>query len=191
MVPPPPATNPVDQDLEWIGFGTEGNRNSIRNEGVLEVFDDFIGLTVSNTRDMASSFYKMTTAQGRINFGMRHVNYTLGIMYWEQDESLCSCTAALIGIADDEYHKALLGKALDSATLRKVVANQADITSKASYTGKLKDESTWTKWEVKPENYLSKIPGVNGVPLSYVLKVHAYPDCTTDFQGDFIAETID
>ena len=63
VFPPPTARNPVDKALAWIGFGTEGNRNHICGEGVLEAFDDFICLTVSNIRDMASGFSKRTTAQ--------------------------------------------------------------------------------------------------------------------------------
>ena len=48
VVPPPPARNPVDQALVWIGFGTEVNRNKIRNEGGLDAFNNFVGLTVRN-----------------------------------------------------------------------------------------------------------------------------------------------
>ena len=43
---------------------------------------------------------------------------------------------------------------------------------------------------MKLEQYLSRIPGVNGVPLSYVMQSQAAPDRNTYFQGDFIAETI-
>ena len=113
LVPPPPARNPVDQTLLWIGFGTDGNRKSICDEGGLEVFDDFVGLTESNIRDMASVFSKRTTTQGRINFGVRCVTYNLGIMHWAQDERRCSRMAYLTGIVDAEEYKALLGTALD------------------------------------------------------------------------------
>ena len=61
VFPPPPARNPADQALTWIGFGTEGNHNIIRNEGGLDTFDDFVSLTESNIRDMASGFSKSTT----------------------------------------------------------------------------------------------------------------------------------
>ena len=47
----------------------------------------------------------------------------------------------------------------------------------------------WPEWEVKFENYLSKIPRVNGVPLSYVMWDQAAPDSAIDFQGNFIDET--
>ena len=64
MVPPLPASNPVEQAISWIGFGTESNRNRIRFEGGLEVFNGFVGLTESDIRDTASGFSKKITAQG-------------------------------------------------------------------------------------------------------------------------------
>ena len=46
--PTNPARNPVDQALGWIGLGTEVNCNIIHNEGGLEAFDNFVGLTGSD-----------------------------------------------------------------------------------------------------------------------------------------------
>ena len=79
---------------------------------------------------------------------------------------------------------------MDRALLRKFESDQDDTISKAADIDKSKDERTWPEWEVKSENYISTIPGVNGVPLSYVLRAHAAPDRTTDFQCGFTAETI-
>ena len=81
VVPPPPARNPIDQFLAWIEFSTEGNHNIIWNEDRVEAFENFIGLNESDIRDTAFSFSKSTTAQGRINFGLRRVKYTLGNMH--------------------------------------------------------------------------------------------------------------
>ena len=92
----------MNQALEWIGFGTEYNSNSIYDEGGLEAFENFASLTESNIRYMAFSFSKRTSAQGRVNYGMRRVKYTIGIMHWAKDESPCSSTAYLIGIVDSE-----------------------------------------------------------------------------------------
>ena len=83
-----------------------------------------------------------------------------------------------------------MGTSLDRSTLRKVEADQADTIRKAVDPGKFKDEHTWTECELKFENYISKIPGVNGMSPSYVVRNQAASDRTTDFQGDFIAETI-
>ena len=62
-VPPHTARNPVDQALEWIGFGTENNSNIIRDEVGLEALDNFFGLMESDIWDTASGFSKRTTAQ--------------------------------------------------------------------------------------------------------------------------------
>ena len=84
----------------------------------------------------------------------------------------------------------LLGNALDRSALRKVEVHQTNTISEVVDLGKFKYECTWLKWEVKFENYLSTIPGVNGVPLSYVLLYQAAPDRTTDSQRNFIAKII-
>ena len=111
-------------------------------------------------------------------------------MYWAQYESRCSHTASLTGIPDAEEYKVLLGIDLDCATLRKVESDQADTIIKAADSGKFKEEHTWPEREVKFENDLSTIAEVNDMPLSYVLRAQSAPDRTTDFQGDFIEETI-
>jgi hypothetical protein len=51
-----------------------------------------------------------------------------------------------------------------------------DILSKANNPGKLKKESEWTDWLVRFRSYLSSIPGIIGVPLSYVIRDEATPD---------------
>ena len=79
---------------------------------------------------------------------MRSVKYTLGIMHWKQYESRCSRAASLPGIDDAEEYKAILGIALDRATLRKVEADQADTISKAADPLKFKYKCTWPEWEV-------------------------------------------
>ena len=48
VVPPPPDRDPFDQALSWVRFGNEVNCHNIRNEGKMEAFNDFVGLTVSN-----------------------------------------------------------------------------------------------------------------------------------------------
>ena len=127
----------------------------------MEAFDNFFDLTESDIRDTTSDLSKRTTTQGRIpklmrrssvmltiqgriNFGMRRVKYTLGIMHWAQDESRCSCTESLTWIADAEEYKPLWGTALDQAMLLKVESDQANTIIKAEYPGKFKDKITWT-----------------------------------------------
>ena len=80
----------------------EKNRNSIRDEGGLEAFDDYVGLAESDIQDMASGFSNRTTTQWRIKFDMWRVKYTLGIIHWGQDDILFSCMASLTVISNDD-----------------------------------------------------------------------------------------
>ena len=72
----------------------------------------------------------------------------------------------------------------------KVEANQADTIIRPAYPVKFNYKRTWPKWELKFENYLSIILGVNGFLMSYVVRAQTAPDHSTDFQGDFISENI-
>ena len=53
-----------------------------------------------------------------------------------------------------------------------------------------KDEKKWRDWEPAFVNYLSTIPGVKGIPLSYVVRTNEDPDHETNFEGDFVACSI-
>jgi hypothetical protein len=47
--------------------------------------------------------------------------------------------------------------------------------SKAADPGKFKDERKWPEWEKAFTNYLSIIPGVSGIPLSYIVREQDEP----------------
>ena len=121
---------------------------------------------------------------------MRRVTYTLEVMNWGKDESHCSYMASWTGFAYSEEYMALLGTSLDWATLIKVEADQAGTISKSTGPSKFKDKRMCPKWKVIFKNYLSTIPGVNSLLLSYVVRNQADPERTTDLQANFIAENI-
>ena len=89
----------------------------------------------------------------------------------------------------DEFKEALLVLA-QCASLRKSDAEHVDTISKAADPGKFKDEKKWPDWEPAFVNYLSTIPGVRGVPLSYVIRENDAPDHEMDFGNDFTACSI-
>ena len=69
-------------------------------------------------------------------------------------------------------------------------SDQVDTISKAADPGKFKDKKNWPDWEPAFVNYLSTIPSVKGIPLSYVVHANEDPDHETDFEGDFVARSI-
>ena len=76
------------------------------------------------------------------------------------------------------------------ALLRKNDSDQVDTISKAADPGKFKDEKKWPDWEPAFVNYLSTIPSVKGIPLSYVVCANDNLDHETNFEGDFMARSI-
>ena len=180
----------VRQCLEWIGFSDVQHRNTIIDEGVFDRLTDSYDINETDIRDMAESFSKRSPATNRIIFGMRRIKWLISMMHWTQDHQRCSEDLDLNDIANaDEFKQALLVSA-QRASLRKTDAEQVDTISKAADPGKFKDEKKWPDWEPAFVNYLSTIPGVRGVPLSYVVRENEAPGHETDFGNDFTARSI-
>ena len=139
---------------------------------------------------MAEIFEKWSVANHRIVFGMRQIKFLIGLMHWTQDNHHCSCIPSLDGIANGGKLKEILKVSLERAALCKIDADQVDTISKAANPGKFKDERKWADWEPQMVNYLSTIPGVTGIPLSYVVRENQEPDHETDFGEDFTSEMV-
>ena len=60
---------------------------------------------------------------------------------------------------------------------------------KEASPGNLVSEAKWHEWEPAFENYLSSAFGVDGVPLSYIIRANDDPDHSTTFT-DFTDECI-
>ena len=180
----------LHQALVWIGFGDQGNRDTVCQEAGLLSFEDFVGLTEKDIRDMAEEFSKCTVAQGRIPFGLRHIKLLLGVMHWVQDQDRCYRMASINDVQDADEFRGILDVAIQRAALRKVEDDQVETISKAADPGKFKDECKWPDWEPAFINYLSTIPGSYHVPLSYVVRENDDPAHDRDFGEDFQVEMI-
>ena len=150
----------VDQCLEWIGFGIPNQRASISTEACFNSLDDLNDIDEKDIRDMADSFQKRTIAN-RINFGMRRTKWLIAVMHWVQDFYHCSKQPTIDDFVTANDFKQALSTAAQRASLHKVDTDQ-----------------------------VSMIPGVYGVPLSYVIRENQAPDHMRDFEGDFTAEII-
>ena len=161
------AINPMDLALQWIGFDNEATRERLCIEG-FDSFSELQSMREKDIRDLAESYGRRTVADGRFIFGVRRVRYLIGMIHWVQDFMRISGIPSL-----DEFNgeAATFREALDIASnraeVRRVEKEQSDTVSKAADPGKFKDERKWPEWEPSFVNYLSTIPGVNGVPLSY------------------------
>ena len=180
----------VDQCLQWIGFTNVQHRNSIIDEGGFNCLNEFFDVTETDIRDMTESFSKRSPAANRINFGIRRIKWLIAMMHWCQDHQRCSEEPNIAGFANADAFKEALQVSAQRALLRKNDSDQVDTISKVADPGKFKDEKKWPDWEPAFDNFLSTIPSVKGVLLSYVVRANEDPDHETDFEGDFVARSI-
>ena len=121
---------------------------------------------------------------------MQQMKWLLGLMHWVQDQDRCSRPPTAADVVDDDAFKEVLNVSIRHATLRKVDDDQVETISKAADLGKFKDECKWADWEPAFTNYLSTIPGVYGIPFSYVIHENDDPQHDQDFGEDFAQEMI-
>ena len=178
----------MDTALQWIGFDQEATRERLRAEG-FDTFDDLIGMKEKDIRDLADSYTRRTVADGRTIFELKKTQYLIGLVHWVQAFARIGETPSLDGIGGAASFKAVLDIASYRADVRKVEKDQSDTVSKAADPGKFKNERKWPEWEPAFVNYLSTLPGVNGVPLSYVICESEMPDPETEY-GSFNEQAV-
>ena len=179
----PPVVPELDLALQWIGFDNVATRNRLREEGFVS-FDDLRTMKEKDIRDLAESYGRRTQGDGRFIFGVRRIRYLIGMIHWVQDFSRIGEVASLEGFDDDpEAFREALGVASERAEVRKIEKDQSDTVSKAADPGKFKDERKWPEWEPAFMNYLSTIPGVSGVPLSYVVRERDVAEADAQYES--------
>ena len=113
---------------------------------------------------MADEFGKHTQANGRIVFGLGCTKKLTGVMHWVQD-----CHRASDIPNHENFDEETMYAALSLAQIRKSDIELVTTNSKAADPGKFKDVRKCPEREKAFIHYLSVIPGVNGIPLSYVV----------------------
>ena len=96
------------------------------------------------------------------------------MIHWVQDFVRVSNTPDIDDL-DEAYFRAALGVSSQRSTIRKQEAKDASSASSKASPGKLKDDRKWNEWITRFKNMLSMILGVNGVPLSYVVRENPKP----------------
>lgn len=155
--------------LQVIGFDRAVDRNNIMQAGIAQ-FEDFRYLVEKDIRDMADEFGKRTQAAGKIVFGLGRTKKMVGVMHWVQD-----CFRASDIPNHEHFDEDVLFEALSLAQIRKSDVELVTTNTKAVDPGKFKDERKWPEWEKAFVNYLSVVPGVSGIPLSYVVREQDVP----------------
>ena len=141
-------------------------------------------LKEKDIRDLAESYGRRTITDGRFIFGLRRIRYLIGLVHWVQDFGRVGQVPTIVPFGEDAAaFRQVLNIAFDRAEVRRIEKEQSDTVSKAADPGKFKDERKWPEWEPAFCNYLSTIPGVSGVPLSYVVRELSVPDPDATYES--------
>lgn len=138
-------------------------------DDALDNFEAFRTLTEKDIVVMAKSFGKRTTNDGQIHFGTGRTKQLQGLMHWVHDRFRCSEVPHHLHFTLND-----MNESIKRAATWKVEYNQVDTVSQSAIPSKLECESQWSDFEAAFSNYLSIIPGVFGVPLSYVIREMTY-----------------
>ena len=169
-----PEIDQIREILTWIGFTIDANRTSIINDAFSE-FSDIQSLTEKDITELSESFGRRTVTNGRIDFGIRRTKRLKFMMHWVQDFYRVSMIPTTDGLDQATFLTAIT-VAGQRADVRKQMKDQQDEKAKVASPGPLISESKWTDWEPKFINYLSSLLGMNGIPLSYVIRENDQPD---------------
>lgn len=175
----------VRTTLEWIGFQFAVQRERISNESYSS-FGDIQMLEEVDVTNLTSSFAKRTPAVQRILFGQHCIKKLKALIHWCKDFCWCSCPVTI-----DALNNITFNAALDTAARRQEIRRQqmellGEVMKEAS-PGNLMSELKWHKREPAFKNYLLSAFGVDGVPLSYVIRSSDSPDHDGTF-ADFTDE---
>ena len=176
----------IKQILHWIGFTIAGQKNAIYSDSIQE-YADLLNMSESDMTDLAKD-YAGRALTNPINFGIRKIKKLKALTHWCKDHRRTSTIPSVEATNGITFNIELL-RALQRAQIRKQLTDDSSKKAKASSPGPLVSEDDWISWETKFVNYLSTIPGVDGVPLSYVIRVSLNPDVNTVFTS-FVEETV-
>ena len=177
----------VSQILHWIGFTIDAQREAIQDDAIAK-FDDIKVLTEKDVTQLATDFASRTAANGRMSIGARRSKRLKALLHWVQDFYRVSEEPSIVGLTKSTF-LADLDAALSRAEVRQTLKSNSDTSSKVADPGPLKSELEWREWEEKFTNFLGCIIGVNGIPLSYVIRDNDEPD--TDGQHtNFVSKTV-
>ena len=173
--------------LYWIGFVLQPQRIAIVQDSI-DSYESIRSLGSTDISDMATAFGNRSVAQGKIVFGTKRTKLLKALVFWTHDYIRISKVPTIVGLSEVTFLRALT-TALSRDEVRTHMKSQAKASAEVAYPGMLENERAWKTWEEKFLNYLRCHIGVNGVPLSYVIRENDNPDHATNY-ADFVNQTI-
>ena len=167
-------SNEMEIALFWIGF-TDQAEVTLLIDQLGDELTNFLDYSVEEIKSLEKTMAEVTPATHRVFFGMARSKLLKNMVHWAKDFDRIDEAPTL----DDLDAPLFLGElrtAAERARIRKQLTTGSEARAKEASPGKLKSEKTWTTWEQAFLTQLSILVGVNGVPLSYVVRERETPD---------------
>ena len=176
------------QILHWVGFTSDAQKNTIYIDSI-STFADVHGMNGDDIDSMSRGYAGRTVVDGRIHFATRRIQKLKALVHWVQDFRRISQDPTITSMTGNEF-LAALDVAAQRAKVRTQHSKDSDVMSKDASPGPLKSERDWVDWEPKFTNYCSVLQGVNGVPLSYVIRPNDEPPLADTEYASFLDKTV-
>jgi hypothetical protein len=175
-----PAMGSMELVLSWVGFDNSAKRKLVLDE-VGDELNDFYQTTERELDGLVKTLTGRPSAQ-RVSIGFQRLKKLKAVIHWAKDRHRIGMKAT-IDLSDGAIiAKNIFLDELAASTQRQIIREQErdsiDSRAKAASPGRLKDESKFNQWETTLLVMLGILQGVNGVPLSYVVRETEHEDGT-------------
>jgi hypothetical protein len=174
--------------LFWIGFRNQDEVTRILAQLGTNV-PDLLDYTTEDISALEKSMAGLTPTRDRIHFGMLRTAQLKALVHWAKDFDRINEIPSLDHLHDRGFFRLELRTADKRARIRRELASGSESRAREASPGKLKNEKSWNTWEQAFLTQLSILIGVNGVPLSYVVREDVTPDPTIEY-STFSEETV-
>lgn len=185
-----PVMSSMELVLTWIGFDATSKRETVLEELGDDLSDFF--QTTSKELDGLVKTLQALPARERVSIGFQRLKKLKAVIHWAKDRQRIGMPASVEIGTSEVIAKAIFLTELAASTERQIIREQSRDSlaarSKDASPGKLKDEGKWEQWEGSLTVMLGILQGVNGVPLSYVIRETEHED--GDVYDNFIDECI-
>jgi hypothetical protein len=160
--------------LTWVGF-LKSEQKILKGQ-LGDSPKNFLTITSRELEQVAKELASTSSGTAKMTIGLTRMKLLKGLIHWANDKERIGLEVTMQIPSNDEVGAKFefleeLRVSIERQGIRmKTTESQSEARSKTASPGKLKDERQWDKWEKGLVLMLSILRGVNGVPLSYVIR---------------------
>jgi hypothetical protein len=157
------------QVLQWIGIPSVADCQKIKDE-IAEDLSDFKLSTKEDIDSAINNLVKAKTVANRVSIPQRARKSIIALMHWVQDFYRCGQLPTIAHLHTEAEFKTKLNVAAERASIRAHKKSQSAALALLTDPGLLKGNTVWVAWLESQENHLSACFGVNGNPMTYLIR---------------------